>query len=379
MNHHSFDKLIIRDNTNSVRWDFFKGTEVIPLTVADMDFEIAPEILTRLIKRMEHGVFGYTHSGDLVEKIQLFLLREYGWYVDYKCIIIFPNVLNAIRLIPKILLNRGDHVLIPAPVYPQLFNALNFSGINYSLSKLILKERRWTFDFNHLESLVQSKTRLLMLCNPHNPVGTVYSKFELERLGEFCQHNNITICSDEIHAQLVIDRLEKHIPIASINSDLSSRAITLMSLNKVFNISGLGLAWCVCSDSDMRRKIIDELENQGIKPNIFAYEATTAAIEVGQDWRDSLLTYLWGNQVLIREWLGFHPLLSWSLSAATHLAWIKFDKEYSLQSFVDKGVALIPGIDFGGDDYSHFLRLNYAMPREKLLTALARIDLVLRG
>lgn len=379
MNHYSFDKLIIRDNTNSVRWDFFKGTEVIPLTVADMDFEIAPEILTRLMKRMEHGVFGYTHSGDLVKKIQLFLLREYGWNVDSKSIIIFPNVLNAIRLISKIILNRGDHVLIPAPVYPQLFNGFDFSGINYSLSKLILKEHRWTFDFNHLESLVQSKTRLLMLCNPHNPVGTVYSKSELERLGEFCQHHNITISSDEIHAQLVIDRLEKHIPIASINPDLSSRTITLMSLNKVFNISGLGLAWCVCSDSDMRQKIIDELENQGIKPNIFAYEATTAAIEVGQDWHDSLLTYLWGNQVLIREWLEFHPLLSWSLSAATHLAWIKFDKEYPLQSFVDKGVALIPGVDFGGNDYSHFLRLNYAMPRDKLLTALARIDLVLRG
>ncbi len=215
----------------------------------------------------------------------------------------------------------------------------------------------------------------MMLCNPHNPVGTVYTRTELEKIGDFCSQNNLFICSDEIHAQLVIDGCEKHIPIASINADLSNRTVTLMSLNKVFNISGVGLGWCICSNPDIRKKIVRMVDHQSIYPNIIAYEATCAALDDGDAWRSELLEYLWGNQLLIRNWLRNRSDFFWALSPATYLAWLRCDKGYTQNQFLNNGVALMSGKDFGGDEYSNFFRLNYALPKQQLMKALSKIEL----
>lgn len=307
MESHIFDQYIDRANTNSVKWDQFRAQDVIPLTIADMDFPVPPCITERLSNRLKHGIYGYSHRVDLVSKIKKFLLNEYDWVVNSEDILIIPSVVNALNLMPQILMNNGGHAIIPAPVYEKIFKSYDRSTSHYSFAKLDLLEGRWTINFSDLERQLNSSTQVLMLCNPHNPVGTVYKRTELEKIGDFCRQNNLLICSDEIHAPLVIDKLEKHIPIASINADLSNRTITLMSLNKVFNISGIGLGWCVCSNQVIREKIINILNHQSLYPNIFAYEAACAALDDGDSWRRELLEYLWGNQLLIREWLQHRP------------------------------------------------------------------------
>ena len=373
---YSFDKIIDRRGTNSSRWDQYPSSDVLPLSVADMDFAIAPEIQEALIKRIEHGILGYSTQGNLVDKIQDYLKKEYQWSVKAEDILICSGVVPSLYMIPRSLMDQNDHAILPAPIYHHFFLAMKQANRSYSSSHLKLENNRWTFDLNNLNDIGQKNTKLLMLCNPQNPGGTAFTKEELLAIGKLCEEKDYLICSDEIHAQLILDKDVKHIPIASLSPELSDRTITLMSLNKAFNFPGIGLSWCICTNPDIRKKLQQDLASQASHPNALAYVATNTALELGWAWHAELIEYLRGNRQLIRDWLAIHDQVVWHDSAATYLAWLDFSKlgwNNVHHHLLNHNLALSAGNQFG-QEYSQFARLNFGIPRKSLTEALNKVE-----
>ena len=373
---YSFDKIIDRRNTNSSRWDQYESSDILPLSVADMDFAIAPEIQTALVKRIEHGILGYSHQGDLTEKIQAYLKKEFQWSVDQEDILVCAGVVPSLYMIPKVLMNHDDHAILPAPIYHHFFLAMQQAHRAYSSIHLKVSNDRWVFDLEELQKAIQPNTKLLMICNPQNPGGTVLSKDELLEIGQLCVEKDLLICSDEIHAQLVLDEHVKHKPIASLSPEISNRTITLMSLNKAFNFPGIGLSWCVCTNPDIRKKLQSYMAAQAHHPNALAYTATATAIDDGGPWHLELIQYLRGNRDLIRDWLSHHDQVTWKNSEATYLAWLDFSQlgwDNVQAHLIKNGLALSAGNQFG-NEYSQFGRLNFGVPKATLIEALKRIE-----
>ena len=373
---YSFDKIIERRGTNSSRWDQYPSADVLPLSVADMDFAVAPEIQEALIKRIEHGILGYTTQGQLVEQIQDYLRKEYQWAVKEEDILICSGVVPSLYMIPRSLMGPDDHAILPAPIYHHFFLGMKQANRSYSSTHLKLKDNRWTFDLEHLDSIGQLNTKLLMLCNPQNPGGTAFTKEELLAIGKLCEEKDYLICSDEIHAQLILDEDVKHTPIASLSPELSNRTITLMSLNKAFNFPGIGLSWCICTNPVIRKKLQEDLASQASHPNALAYVATTTALEKGWPWHAELIKYLRSNRNLIRDWLATHDQVIWQDSAATYLAWLDFSKlgwSNVHTHLIEHGLALSAGSQFG-QEYSQYARLNFGIPKEFLVEALSKIE-----
>ena len=378
---YSFDKAIDRRNTNSSRWDQYQSTDILPLSVADMDFAIAPEIQAALVKRIEHGILGYTTQGNLTEKIQAYLKKEFAWAVNQEDILICSGVVPSLYMIPKVLMGDDDHAILPAPIYHHFFLAMQQARRTFSSLHLKALNNRWTFDFEELRRVTQPNTKLLMICNPQNPGGTVFSKDELLEIGKLCIEKNYFICSDEIHAQLVLDERVKHTPIASLSPEISNRTITLMSLNKAFNFPGIGLSWCVCTNPDIRQKLQAFMSAQAHHPNALAYTATTAALDEGGPWHDELIKYLRDNRDLIRNWLSQHHQVKWNESEASYLAWLDFSQlgwTNVHSHLIKNGLALSAGNQFGAE-YSQFARLNFGVPRATLQEALKRIEAAIKS
>ena len=220
-----------------------------------------------------------------------------------------------------------------------------------------------------------------MLCNPQNPGGTAFTKEELLAIGKLCEEKDYLICSDEIHAQLVLDEDVKHTPIASLSPELSNRTITLMSLNKAFNFPGIGLSWCICTNPVIRKKLQEDLASQASHPNALAYVATTTALEKGWPWHTELIKYLRSNRNLIGDWLATHDQVIWQDSAATYLAWLDFSKlgwSNVHTHLIEHGLALSAGSQFG-KEYSQYARLNFGIPKELLVEALSKIEKGIRA
>jgi aminotransferase/cystathionine beta-lyase len=235
---------------------------------------------------------------------------------------------------------------------------------------LELQDGRWVLPNNDLPSLITSKTRLALFCNPQNPGSTVFTKEELKDFGDFCIQNNLWICSDEIHAGLVLDEHKKHIPLASISKAISEKTVTLMSLNKTFNFPGIGLAWAVAENPILRKAMHVGLHQTIAPPSLLAYTATMAAIQEGEPWRAELIEYLRGNRDLIRARLGGTSELGLDKMEGSYLAWIdcaKLNHQDPYQLFLDAGLATSPGSQFG---QQQFVRLNFGTQRERLIEAL---------
>ena len=372
----SFDQLIDRSQTQSVRWSSHPK-EVIPLWVADMDFACPPCIQDALHQRIEHGIYGYTKASEhLREAIIAYLQRRYQWQILPEWLIFLPSVVTGLYLIPSLFLETYEQALIPSPAYHHFQMGLEQSTRSFVKYHFTAQSGRWAIDFEELETLVTSQTKLLMLCNPHNPGGTVFHKDELEKLGSFAVRNNLMICSDEIHADLILDTDKSHLPIASLTREIGERTITLMSLNKAFNFPGIGLAWAVVPNQAMRQKIQQPLHGLIPSPNLLAYEATLAAISAGQTWHTELLNYLRNNRDYVMQRINRLPGLKTLHLEATYLAWIDasgIDDPY--QRMLDAGVALSPGAQFGAPQ---FLRLNFGTPMSRLKEALDRIELTFK-
>lgn len=369
-----FDRLVDRRHSGSVKWDKYAGRDIIPLWVADMDFPSPPEIIAALEARVAHGVFGYTHaSAGLTEAIQASLRADYGWEVEEDWLIWLPGLVTGLNVACRATGEAGDDVLTATPVYPPFLSAPRHMDRQLVTVPLLERGQRWEMDFDRLAAAITPRTRLLLLCNPHNPVGRAYSREELTILAGLCERHDLVICSDEIHSGLILDPDKAHIPTATLSPETASRTITFMAPSKTYNIPGLGFAFAVISDPALRRRFRQAME--GIVPyvNALGFTAAEAAYRHGGPWRDALIVYLRNNRDRVRAAINHIPGLTVSPVEATYLAWIDArgtGLTKPAKFFEDAGAGLSDGADFGAPG---FLRLNFGCPRATLDAALERI------
>lgn len=370
-----FDAPTSRLETDSIRWDGFDSSKVLPLWVADMDFKSPPCVIEALEKRVQQGIYGYTHSPHQMNALIAGYLKEhYQWQVDPDWIVILPSVVSGLYTAVQQLTQSDESVLIPNPIYHHLRLACSSVNRTFQEMSLELQDGRWVLPSKELPNLISNKTRLALFCNPQNPGSTVFTREELKDFGDFCVQNNLWICSDEIHAGLVLDEKKKHIPLASISKAISEKTITLMSLNKTFNFPGIGLAWAVAENPTLRKAMQFGLHQTIAPPSLLAYIATMAAIAEGEPWRAELIQYLRGNRDLIQTRLGSIAGLGLDKMEGSYLSWIdcaKLNHPDPYQLFLNAGLATSPGSQFG---QKQFVRLNFGTQRARLLEALNIIE-----
>ena len=377
-NSFDFDEIIDRRGSSSEKWEKYRGRDIIPLWVADMDFRSAPAISQALHERVNHGVFGYTAPPESLSLAVIDSLRaEFGWQVQREWITWLPGLVTGLNVACRAVGEPEDEVITFTPVYPPFMSAPPLSGRKAVLVPLALEDGRWGLDLKALERSVTPRTRLLLLCSPHNPVGRVWTREELTSLAEFAQRHDLVICSDDIHAGLVLDQAVRHLPIATLSPETDRRTITLLAPSKTFNVPGLGCSFAVISDATLRRAFRNAMGRIVPHVNLFGYTAAEAAYRHGEEWRQALLAYLRGNRDLVAREVEGMPGLSVAHVEATYLSWIDVRERGiadPVRFFEDAGVGLSGGADFG---LPGFVRLNFGCPRALLSEALRRMRVAL--
>ncbi|MFO7665821.1 MAG: PatB family C-S lyase [Desulfobacterales bacterium] len=372
--YYNFDAPVDRSGTYSMKWDKYKGKDIIPLWVADMDFLSPPAVIDALVKRIDHGVFGYTLPPQELNEIIISLMKnEYEWKVEKEWIVWLPGLVTGLNLVCRAAGIENDDVMTAVPVYPPFLTAPANSRQNLIKTELVEANGEWRFDFESMERDITKRTRLFLLCNPHNPVGRVYSIDELISLASICSRHGVFISSDEIHCGLLLEPGKRHIPIASLSPDISDRTVTLMAPSKTFNLPGLGCSFAIISNPDLRKSFTAEMN--GIVPRVttLGYVAAIAAYRDSHDWHTALLDYLRENRDLVLSSVNRMPGLSSRQIEATYLAWIDTRKsgiKDPVKFFEDAGVGLFEGKEFGAPG---FVRLNFGCRRSLLKEALERM------
>lgn len=382
---YDFDSLIDRKNTSSVKWDslgeLYGRDDLIPLWVADMDFPTATPITDALRNRVEHNVFGYTFPSDkYYEAVIGWMDRRHNWKVEREWITYTPGVVPALSFCIKAFTEPGDKVIIQSPVYHPFYSAIEGNGREITKNPLKFEDGKYYMDYDDLEKKIDSKTKLLVLCSPHNPVGRVWKEEELKRLADICMRNNILIISDEIHFDIVYSE-SKHIVFGSISDEIRDNCVVLTAPSKTFNIAGLQVSNVIISNDELRRLYRGELEKYHISsPNIFGGEALIAAYDESEDWLNELLTYLEGNRNFFINYINENiPKLKAIKPEGTYLMWVdcsdlNMDSHELRDFFVNKcRVALNDGSMFG-EEGQNFMRFNIGCPRTLLKEALERIE-----
>lgn len=366
-----------RQNTQSIKWEKFPG-DIIPMWVADMDFESPKPIIQALQERVSDGVFGYTKADDsLNQAIIDNAYKQYAWQIKSKDINYLPGLVCALHVAVRAFTKEDEGVIIPGPVYFHLTKAAQLANRTIHAIPMTLEENRWLPDMDAFaKACADSKSKLILLCNPHNPGGTVFNREELTKIHALAKQHDLTVVSDEIHCDLILDEGLKHIPFASLNEDAANRTVTLMAPSKTYNVAGLGLAYSVIQNLTLRN--IFNLARSGIMPdpNLLAFNATKSAYTECQDWHQDLIKYLRKNRDLIYQKLS-HTQCKISKIEATYLAWIdvsylKLDDAEAY--FLKAGVAISDGKQFGN---SNFIRLNFGCSHQQLDQALTRLLKVL--
>jgi cystathionine beta-lyase len=386
-----FDTLIPRQGTHSVKWENlqaqFGTTDVLPLWVADMDFAVPEAVSRTLIERASHPIYGYnTQDSALRQSIVQWVKRRHQWDIQEEWILLASGVVPAFTLAILALSNPGDGVLIQPPVYHPFFYAIRDNERVIVENPLISKNGRYEMDFDDLEQkLAAGKSKLLLFCSPHNPVGRVWTKQELTTLSELCQKYGANILSDEIHNDLVF-RGHPHTVLASLGTPVGRESVTFMAASKTFNLAGLNFSFMVIPSPQKRALIDGWLNRLHIRRNnLFGALATEAAFREGDAWLDALLPYLEGNADTIVEFV--QQRLSGVKVVkpeGTYLAWLDFrahipDPKELDRFLVQKAkVGLNRGEIFGRQGEG-FARLNFAAPRSRVLEALRRIEGALHG
>ena len=378
-----FEIPVDRVGTASHKWDRYQGRDVIPLWVADMDFASPSAVVAALHERVAHGVFGYSHAPDeLYAAVGASLLADYSWEVPPEWIVWLPGLVSGLNVVCRAVGDQAGDVATFTPIYPPFLSAPRLAGLGVIKAPLVdsrlpTGKDYWEMDLDTLEESLTPRTRLLLLCSPHNPTGRVWSRPELESLADVVRSHDLVVASDEIHCGLVLDEDKRHLPFATVAPDLADRTITLMAPSKTFNIPGLGCSFAVISEPSLRRNFCRAME--GIVPhvNVFGYVAAQAAYEQGESWRQALVAYLRCNRDLLEEEVAAMPGLTLAHVEATYLAWIDA-RETGLADparfFEEAGVGLSDGTEFDGPG---FVRLNFGCSRALLTEALARMHAAL--
>ena len=375
---YDFDEGIDRINSDSVKWGYY-DPEVLPLWVADMDYRSPQPVIDALLERSAHGVFGY----PLPDKKLKFLIAErlvnlYNWHVKEEEIVLFPGVVNGFNNVIQGITTPGQGILMQTPVYPPFLIAPENGGKIRQESQLkLVKDIGYEVDFDEFEQSIKETTGMFLLCNPHNPVGRVFTEEELSKMAEICLRYGLAICSDEIHCDLLFDG-NRHIPIASLSEEIARKTVTLMAPSKTFNIAGLECSFAIVQNEEYKKKIEKAAKGLVSHINIFGYSAATAAYEQGQEWLDQLLVYLTNNRNYLVSYIQENiPEIKVNNPEGTYLAWIDCRplqiSESPFQFFLNKArVALNDGSTFGSGG-AGFVRLNFGCSRALLEEALDRM------
>ena len=371
----SFDDFIDRSQSDSEKWHKYAGQDIIPLWVADTDFRSPQAIINALQQRVEHGVFGYGFPPpELIDIVIKRMAERYQWQINPEWLVFLPGLVCGLNLSLRALTTEQQTSITPYPIYPPFAKAARLAGRQQLYAPMQLNNQRWVLDLTTIEREMTGNEKLLMLCNPHNPGGTVYTQEELLSQLAFAQKHDLYVCSDEIHCDLLLDKTAQHIPFGSLNDDAAQRSITLLAPSKTFNIAGLGASIAIIPNTQLREHFI--ATRTGIVPgvDILAYVAANAAYHHGEDWLVELLDYLRGNHQLVLERINKIPGLTMQPLEATYLAWIDasqlpVDNPHAF--FEQAGVGLSPGADFGEPK---FVRLNFGCQRALLEHALDRME-----
>jgi len=369
-----FDTPIARVGTSSLKWDKYKGKEILPMWVADMDFAVAPPIQAALEQRLKHPLYGYTVASDEIKvAIANHLANEYSWKIEHEWLVFLPGVVNGLAMSCRAYCADDDHVMVNPPIYHHFYDS--HEGKRQSLTKVPLHKvnNRWTYDVDAMRAACGEKVSMIMMCSPHNPTGTVFTKDELTDVGNMCAEHNMMIISDEIHCDLVIDGKSRHVPTAVACPEHADRIVTLMSASKTWNLAGLNVSFAIIPNAKRRAQFIETCQSVIPMPVPFALVATEAAYSKGGPWRKALLQYLKRNYDKIDEALRDIPGLKLQPLQATYLAWIDatdLNLSNTQGFFEEHGVGLSSGEQFG---QSQFIRLNFACPASVLDEGLLRM------
>ena len=379
-----FDKAIDRrslPHDDSVKWAKYPNHDVLPMWVADMDFMAPPVVVDALRSRIDHGVLGYPDvSPSVIDAVLLHMKRDLAWDVDPDWLVWLPGLVAGLNLACRAVGERGDGVLTATPIYPPFCSAPKFSERTLQMVPLQRQGNDWEWDLDALKATSNDATRLLMLCNPHNPVGRVWREDELRALAELAEERNWIICSDDIHCELVLEPGVRYTPLARLSPEIAKRTISLFAPSKTYNIPGLGASFAVIPDPALRRRF--EHAMAGVVPhiNVLGYTAMSAAYRDGVPWRNAMLDYLRGNRDRLVSAVNSMPGLQTHAPEATYLAWIDASGlnlpagMTAAKFFEQAGVGLSPGQDFqpGASDY---VRLNFGCTRQTLEMAIDRMRL----
>ncbi len=382
---YNFDEIIDRQNTDSIKYDLrkliFGREDVLPMWVADMDFKTPDFIIESIKNRLNHPVLGYTlEPSGMDEAIMDWMKTRHGWDIRKEWIVSGPAVVPSMAVLVHAFSDPGDEIIVQKPVYFPFFRTITNHNRYILNNPLINKNGRYEMDLDDLNKKITPRTKMIFLCNPHNPGGRVWREKELKALADICLENNILIISDEIHSDLVLFG-NKHIPTASINEDISRNTITCMSSSKTFNTAGLASAYMIISNLKNRRiykeKLNDFHLNIGNIAGLFAQEA---AYRNGSEWLEQLLKYLEGNIDYLVDFMQKHlPSVKVMKPEGTYLVWMDFrdtniDTKKLKKFIIDEaGLGLSDGFLFGEEGLG-FQRLNLACPRSVLKKGLERLN-----
>ncbi|WP_320046230.1 MalY/PatB family protein [uncultured Ilyobacter sp.] len=383
---YNFDRGFNHEIKDSLKWNTVKRIsnkkDIIPMWIADMDFETVPEVKTAIIERATQGIYGYSEmKNEYYESLAGWTKKRYNWEIEKEWLCFSPGVVTGISLTIRALTHPGDKVVIQTPVYSPFFGAVTRSGCELVTSSLKLVNGKYKMDFEDLEEKLKDKrTKIMVLCNPHNPVGRAWTRDELIRLGEICLKNNVTVISDEIHSDLVY-KGHKYTPFASISKEFEQNSIICTAPSKTFNLAGLQSSNIIIPNENFRREYKIALENIEVsRLNVFGMVACETAYTHGEPWLEELLDYLEANKELVKKRIENKiPKLKLIEPEATYLLWIDCSglglSDEKLKKFmIEKaGILLNDGISFG-EEGKGFQRMNIACPKEILEEALNRLE-----
>ena len=375
---YNFDAIIDRRDTQCEKWRHF-DPDVLPLWVADMDFRSPEPVIQALRERVEHGVFGYGCDPEELRSVIVDRLRtRYDWRIAPEAIVFLPGVVPGFNMACRTFAAPGDAVLVQPPGYPPIMKAHVQAGLTNVAAPLThCADGSYAYDGDVFEQAITARTRIFLLCNPHNPVGKVFRRDELLSMAECCLRHNVVICSDEIHCDIVY-RGYQHIPIASLAPEIEQRTITLMAPSKTFNIAGLKLAFAVIPNPELRTAFCAMQRPIASGANILAEVAALAAYRDSQAWLDEALVYLEASRDYVYDYIRQNmPALSPNKPEATYLSWIDCRQAgltgTPCEFFIARArVALNDGASFGPGG-AGFVRLNFGCPRSTLTEALDKM------
>lgn len=371
---------IHRRGSDSIKWALY-GDEVLPLWVADTDFRSPQAVLDALRQRVDHGVFGYPMDPPQLSELVVERMHDrYGWEIEPDHLIFIPGVVPGFNLTCQAVMREGESLLVQPPVYPPILKAAQYAKGRSIETQLIQgPDGSYGVDFDAMEKMIEQDTRCFLLCNPHNPVGKVFTAEELERMGEICMKHNMVICSDEIHSDLLFSE-SRHTPIAALSKEIAWNTVTLIAPSKTFNIAGLECAVLICENPDLKKKIQSARRGLLGSVNVLGLTAALAAYRSGDKWLNQMLVLLEENRDFVTDFLKSEiPQIKIKPPEATFLAWLDCRELELSQSpyefFLQQaGVALNKGEDFGTGGEG-FVRLNFGCARNLLEEALAKMAL----